>query len=364
MRIATTIDDFDAADLDALTGDCLFGSQLLSFVELEHRERAEILYFYEERDGRLEAFAPGYVYRDDVPLTFRLGDFVGDAASRDGVRAMRSHLVVGVPIRLRSRIFATDDEGIRNLTRDIVGWARDEGLSAVVLPFVLGSDASLRAHLQDEGFASAFYEGDFYLPISGATMDEFLQSIPRGPRKRFVNDMNHFTQSGLGMQPVTAVASYADTLADLHKSLMDRYSRPAVEFTRESFVRFERQIRDRHVLVTTAGDRVVGFSISIAGSGVMHVLRYGRDDTAEGDARIYANLGYVEPVRWAVAQGLDRVHFGKAAHRAKTLRGCLYEEGIVYALCLDSDDQAEVEVAFKQLDTANRERFAALCAGS
>ena len=363
MRIATTIDEFDPAELDALTGDCLFSSQFLSFVEAEHAGRADIRYFYQERDGRLAAFAPAYIYRQDIPLTFRLGDFVGTAASRPGVRAAGSHLVVGVPFRLRSRIFATGDDAIGDLVRGIVAWARDEGLGAVVFPFVLGSDAALGGHLRDGNFASAFYEGDFYLPIAGTTMEEFLQSIPRGPRKRFVNDMNHFEHSGVDLRPVTAVEPYADTLAALHKALMDRYNRPAVEFTRESFLRFDQRIRDRHVLLGTAGGRVVGFSLSIHGNGVMHVLRYGRDDTAEGDPRIYANLGYVEPVRWAVAQGLDRVHFGKAAHRAKTLRGCRYEEGIVYALCLDRDDQAEVEVAFKQLDTANRERFAALCAG-
>lgn len=360
MRIATTIDDFDDKELDTLTADCLFGSQFLAFVEREHRGRADIRYFYQERDGRLEAFAPAYVYREAIPLTFRLGDFVGGPAAPAGGRG---HLVVGVPIRLRSRIFGAAGDSVGDLLQGIVEWARHAGLSAVVLPFVLGSDETLRARLREAGFASAFYEGDFYLPIRGTTMDEFLQSLPRGARRHFRNDMHHFERSGLGLAPVDDVAAYADTFAGLHKSLMDRYGRPAVEFTGASFTRFGEHVQDRHVLVTTAGAHVVGFSMSVFGASVMHVLRYGRDDTSTGDARIYANLGYVEPVRWAVAQGLDRVHFGKAAHRAKTLRGCRHEEGIVYALCFDAGERAATEAAFERLDETNRARFAALCGG-
>jgi len=108
--------------------------------------------------------------------------------------------------------------------------------------------------------------------------------------------------------------------------------------------------------------RVVGFALGMFGHGVLHVLRYARDPAADDDARLYGNLVFADAVRQALALGCTRVHFGKASHLAKAQRGCRYEEGIVFARCTNDSEQPVLEAAFREVDAANRERFARLIA--
>ncbi|OIK07777.1 hypothetical protein [Streptomyces monashensis] len=367
MRVTESIADFSPEELDELTADCLFGKQYLSFVEEEHGSRARVLYFYERdcADGnRLTAFAPAYVYREPIPLTFRLGDFAGGGDAGPFGR-WASHLALGVPVRLRSRVFTQDPTATRDFLEQITEWAGQTGLAAVVLPFVLGSDAALRAGLAAAGFASAFYEGDFYLDVSGGDIEEFLTSaLARGPRKRFKNDINHFLSSGLTVCDIAELGPDATVLADQHRALMERYNRPAVEFTQESFERFERLVADRRFIGVRSGDDLIGYSMSLYGHGTMHVLRYGRNDEVQDDSRIYINVGYVEPIKRAIELGCGRVHWGKSAHRVKTLRGCRHEDGIVYARFLDKRVHRDLSDVFSRLDVANRERFQALTSGA
>ncbi|QEV20791.1 hypothetical protein [Streptomyces alboniger] len=365
MRVTESIEDFSEQELDEIAADCLFGKQYLSFVEEEHGSRARVLYFStRDSSGKLTGFTTGHVYRESIPLTFHLDDFAGAGTAGTFAR-WTSHLVVGVPVRLRSRVFATRPSAIADFLEEIVEWAGQAGLEAVVLPFVLGSDKNLCESLTEAGFASAFYEGDFYLPVSGGDIDEFLTAgLPRGPRKRFRNDINHFELSGLEAVDIAELGPDAAVLADQHRALMERYGRPAVEFTRESFERFERQVRDRSFIGVRSGRDLIGYSMSMYGHGTLHVLRYGRDDDVSDDSRIYINVGYVEPLKRAIELGCERVHFGKSAHRVKTLRGCQYEDGLVYARFLDKGVHGELAETFSRLDPANRERFHALVDGT
>jgi predicted N-acyltransferase len=265
-------------------------------------------------------------------------------------------------MRLRSSVLATSHAARSRLVGEIFSWARAEGLAAVVFPFVLGSDEPLRETLQDAGFASAFYEGDFYLPITGGDLEGFLRTLAPSARKRFRNDMNRFRRSGLALETPGGIAEHAETLAEQHRRLMEKYRRPGPELTEESFRRFERLVPDHTFAVARDGERVVGFSLGMFGHDVLHLLRYARDPAADDDARLYGNLVFAESVRQALALGCTRVHFGKASHLAKAQRGCRYEEGIVFARCTNDSDQAVLEAVFQELDAANRERFARLIA--
>ncbi|MFD7626611.1 hypothetical protein ACFV7Q_11360 [Streptomyces sp. NPDC059851] len=360
MQVSDDIADFGETELDDL-GDCLFGKPFLAFVEEEHRGRARALYFHErDSDGRLIAFAPAYVYHRHVPLTFRIGEFTGDPAL---VERAPAHLIVGVPVRLRSRIHATGPEALRTFVGEITEWAAANAFDAVVLPFALGSDGALAEALERAGFARAFYEGDFYLPVAGADIDEFLSSLPRGPRKRLRNDMNHFLRSGIELVRPENADELAAVMADQHRALMDKYRRPEVEFTEESFRRFDRLVPSATWCGARTQDALAGYSMGFHGHGVLNVLRYGNSGANQDDARVYVNVGYVEPVRIAIELGLERVHFGKSAHHVKVLRGCLHEEGFVYAKFLQQDAQDDITRTFARLDAQNRHRFAALSRG-
>jgi predicted N-acyltransferase len=359
MEVSTSIADFTAAELDDL-GDVLFGRPFLSFVEAEHAGRAEPHYFHLRDENGLLAFAPGYIYRKPVPFTFRLEDFVTAGAL---LNPDSRYLVLYAPIRLRSRVFARTGEPRRTFLRAVTGWAAEQGLTAVVLPFVLGSDTDLREDLSASGFHSAFYEGDFFLPVRGGDLDDFLPTLGAGPRKQFRNDINRLRRSDTTVGEIDDLGPLADDLAAQHNALMDRYHRPEPEFDATSFRRFGALVPNRKVVIAREQGEAVGFAISAYGHQVFHLLRYGRRPDADDHARIYSNLVYVESVRMALATGCRRVHFGKASHRAKVLRGCHFEEGIVYALMIDEARDRSLAELFPRLDRNNREVFDQKCRG-
>lgn len=361
MRVATSTAAFRADELDGL-GDCLFGKGFLTFVEEEQCTRAQVFYFYERDANGLAAFTPGYVYQAPIPLTFRLEEFLPPDAAATMPRLPGRCLVLNTAIRLRSRVFARDQPAQAALIDAVFEWARHNGLAAVVFPFVLGSDATLRRSLEENGFASAFYEGDFYLPIETGDFEGFLDQLPPGPRKQFRNDVNRLRRSDIRIEELASPSHHAEELAGHYLSLMEKYGQSGHELDEESFRRFER-VPERKLVVARQGGELLGFAMSIYGHGVFHLLRYGRSGDAGEWARVYSNLVYVESVRQAIALGCRRVHFGKASHRTKTLRGCVYEEGIAYARCADRRDQALLGSAFQLIDGENRERFACLVRG-
>jgi hypothetical protein len=361
MRVDTTIAEFAAGELDSL-GDCLYSKGFLTFVEEEQRTRAQAYYFSERDDSGLAAFTSGYVYRSHIPLTFRLEEFLPPGVAAAIPRLPNRYLVLNTPIRLRSRVFARNRLGQRALLEAIVDWAREQDLAAVVLSFVLGSDDTLRRSLDEAGFAPAFYEGDFYLPVAAGDMDGFLRSLAPGPRKQFRNDLNRLRRSDVRIEELVNPSLHAEVLADHYGALMGKYGQSGYELDEESFRRFER-VPERKLVIARTGREILGFAMSVVGHGVFHLLRYGRRGDAGEWARIYSNLVYSESVSQAIGLGCRRVHFGKASHRTKTLRGCLYEEGIAFARCIDERDHELLTSAFARIGPANRERFDCLVRG-
>lgn len=362
MKIATTILDFANEELSEFS-DCLFSRQFLSFVEQEHYGRARPYYFHEREQTGLSAFAAAYVYEEAIPFTFRMEDFLLAQPTAHLFGPGHPYLVVNVPIRLRSRILSHgNDAAIGVMLDEILAWAGNENLFGVVFPFVLGSDVVLRHALESRGFAGAFYEGDFYLPIDGLDFEGFLGSLPSEPRKQLRNDMNRMARSDIEITRLSQVAEHAEELAELHHTLLERYGRPD-EFRATSFANFAKSVSDHRIFVARSDQVLAGFSMSFYGHGVYHLLRYGKRDDADADARLYGNLVFVESIRQALGLGCSRVHFGKASHRAKSLRGCHYEEGIVYALYLNDHGQDALAANFSILDEANRSAFQAKCRG-
>lgn len=359
MEVATSIDEIPASQLAAF-GDVLFGAPFLSFVEAEHGDRAIPTYFSEQVSGAVVAFAPAYEYERPIPFTFRPHDFVEASALTDVLGAARRCLVVNVPYRLRSRVLAIEPRFQETLIDGIVGWAEEHGLGAVAFPFVLASDTQLCAALTSAGFVAAFNDGDFYLPLAGTDLDGFLGALDAGPRKQFRNDMNRIARSDLVIAELPSLAAVPHRLAELHKELMEKYRQPAPEMEARTFCRFEELITDRYAVGGWLKDELVGFALSTFDSRTFQLLRYGSAGDVDPRARLYSNLVFVRSVERALALGCERVHFGKNSHRAKRLRGCKFEEGLLFVRSLVPNGTDRLRTMLPAVDRSRRERFTRL----
>jgi predicted N-acyltransferase len=365
VPLATTIADLDPAELGRF-GEALYDTSFLGFVEDEHRGRAEARYFFINDGPRLSSFAVGYVYTGPaIPFTFRFEEFLGGDFSRDLLGKAPRYLVVGAPIRLRSRVLAESQTAQATLVEAIVAHAHNDALDGVVFSFVHASDRWLVQTLRSAGFVSAFYEGDFYLPVDGAeTLEEFLTQLPRNPRTQLRRDFNHFRRSGLTVAVTTDLTSRADTLATQHRALMDAYHREP-ELNEASFARFEQHVSKRRLTLACDGSGdSVAYVLSTFSDDDFEVLRFGRRADLDVRDGVYGTLVFTESVRQAIALGCSRIHVGKASQHAKTLRGCSYEEGIVFARWLSPGPHAQMSAALTTLDATNRARFARMCLGA
>ncbi|GAA4626043.1 hypothetical protein [Cellulomonas oligotrophica] len=295
-----------------------------------------------------DGLAVAHEYPDRIPLTFDLAAHVravGVDASGLGAR----WLVLSTPLRFRPTLFGAD--GAAALA-GLIDRARADGLDGVVMPWVPNDDHQLSSILRDQGFIESFYDADWSVRTADhESLDSLLDAMPRGPRKRFVNDRNHFVAHGCTVRGWSA--DDAADVARMHREFMTDQGHPGPELADTAAAAFAGLPGGRVDIAVDAQGRRLAFVMSLFGDD-SHVLRWGRHRTSD-DARVYANLGYLHPLELAVRTGAQRVWFGKSAHRFKLLRGMTPTTASVFALGLSG--HGRMRTALAAAGEAYRARF-------
>jgi hypothetical protein len=339
---------------DDLSDDPLHSSAYLTFVEQHLAGRLQARVRTAHR-GHERAVVVAHEYLDRIPLTFDLATYLRAVGVTCRDIAPR-WLVLATPIRFRSTLLGSAAV-LADALDALIAEARDDGLGGVVVPWVREGD-ELTGLLHERGFVSAFYDADWSLETAGHdTLDDLLGALPRGPRKRFVNDRNHFAASGCSIRPWAAHDQAA--VVRMHRTFMADHGHDGAELADSAVAAFAELDDGRVRMAVDPRGAPLGFVMTLVGSRQSHVLRWGRTSTPD-HARIYANLGYLDPLDEAVATGTERVWFGKSAHRFKSLRGMTPSGASVFALPLQGG--GDLPSAMAAADAAYRARFDTLVA--
>ncbi|MBF4622764.1 hypothetical protein [Clavibacter sp. VKM Ac-2872] len=285
-----------------------------------------------------------------VPLTFDLAKLLG--ASDDGIG--RRWLVLGASVRFRHTLYG-DGSKLAPLMERIHREARLLGYDGIVVPWVDVDDEDRQDLLGQLGYRAVFYDADWYVDCAGrGDLEELIASMPRTARKQFTNDRNRFALTGTRFRDWRA--GDERFALGMHRDFMSDYGHERAEFRDEAFARFASLPGATIRVAEDESGRLVGYVMALRDDSTMHVLRWGRPSGDVPD-RLYANLGYLDPLMQATRAGVDRVWLGKNAHRFKQLRGLIPVPATFNFLALDPERHAGLAPVAAAADAAARSRY-------
>jgi hypothetical protein len=296
-----------------------------------------------------EAAVVGLEYRTTIPLAFDPSRLLGVPATRLGPR----WLVLGTPLRFRHTLYGAPAR-VAELLADIELEAAALGFDGLAVPWVPSGDPMLEV-LAGLGYHSAFLDADWYLDMHDArSVDAVIDALPRTPRRQFRNDRNHFAATDTTMRPWLPADKTATT--SMHLAFMRDHGHTRPELDDATPGRFARSPRGSARVAVDHTESPVGFVLTLQDQRATHVLRWGRPQGHVPD-RLYANLGYLDPIAQAVAHGSPRVWFGKSAHRFKRLRGLTPVTASLHVRALNASLHRDLRRSADAADLAARRRF-------
>lgn len=199
-------------------------------------------------------------------------------------------------------------------------------------PFAFVLFATIAAHqcVADSGLAAVTqlaFAADANLPVTGATLTDYLASLPSRRRTRVRHEMQVFRDAGLRIETIreaTELGNAMDHFADMYLQLQRKHNLSVNHFDIKSeLVRQIIHMGTRAVhFICRAGDMIIGFSTAYIGDDRWLYLRMGGFDYGKlRSAYEYFNTVIYRPLLFCAENGYAGLRLGAGSHEAKALRG-------------------------------------------
>lgn len=204
--------------------------------------------------------------------------------------------------------------------------ARCGAATAAFLYVPESSDPQLEAALASRGYAPGVLGADCALHLSCRDFDGYLAHFRGGRRKSLQADVRRFTQAGCTVQ-FGGAELLSDELAALQAATQSKYGhRVDPARTARWYARVRSELAQyTRVSVGRRGGDVLGFGLFFEAGGELYGRVAGFDYARLGGERGYFNVAFYEPIRYATAAGLRRIHYGMESYQPKLERGCTLE---------------------------------------
>lgn len=223
---------------------------------------------------------------------------------------------------------ATEEGAVREALRAVVGWARERGLSAVVLPYA-EAGGTLSRVARDVGFTGPVITHDSQLLLPEGGFSGYLAALPSKRRRKLRAERRRLHDRGLyGRRVERVTAPLLDRLAELRCNHRERYGLPsdhAAERARLTVLLDHFPDRtDVFTVGTGSADPdspVLAFGLFVRDDTTWHAL-YTGNAYDESSRNAYFEAVYYTPLDAATEAGISRISYGLAADEAKRHRGC------------------------------------------
>ncbi|HEV2373472.1 MAG TPA: GNAT family N-acetyltransferase [Streptosporangiaceae bacterium] len=182
-----------------------------------------------------------------------------------------------------------------------------------------------------EAFDAAGYQhvtlgGDCVLPIQRPDFDGYLARFRSSRRVAIRRERRDFAEGGFHVKITRGAHALTDDMVGLQVSLQRKYGATQVDVAalQETFAELRRSLGDEMVVFTAErGDTTIGYIAFCEYGDALYARVTGFDhQVLAAHDFCYFNLVYYEPLSWAAARGLTRIHYGFATYEAKLRRGC------------------------------------------
>ncbi len=202
--------------------------------------------------------------------------------------------------------------------------ARDENLPLCFFG-VPEEKRALRRQLVERRFEELFLVYDNLLELPDGDFAAYLDRFRSDARRLFQREMKQARAAGVRFEIASGIAPLSERLAELYDATYSKYGEEHFHHPAAFWSALERFVAPQaEALVAYHGGDPVGFSLLLHGQGDLWFYRVGRSYEGEvGEAPVYFNLAFYEPVRRAVQLGARRIWLGSGAWEAKRRRGAV-----------------------------------------
>jgi hypothetical protein len=229
------------------------------------------------------------------------------------------------------------------LLEQVAEQARSWGARSLYCPYVAPAAQALREALLARGYVC--FPGSWLarLEVRWPDFAGYLDSLP-GHQRRIVRwERRKVAAAGLQVETVPLREELVPQLQALKSNLERKYHGEATALPPSvpSVLALAARERPGEPLVTLARKdaRIVGFALAYRYQDELHCEQLGFDYTQIAGSHLYFEIAFYQPIEYATAHGIRRLHYGPEAARAKRLRGCVIEPHATFVHCCEPRTQ-------------------------
>ncbi|MFI5703023.1 GNAT family N-acetyltransferase [Streptomyces xanthochromogenes] len=171
------------------------------------------------------------------------------------------------------------------------------------------------------GYRATLLGADAVHELNADTWDQYTAGLGSRRRRGLRKEVGAYEQSGFRTVATTGPAGLDDTVIDLQVAHREKYGLPGgLDRVRRDFAALREEIGESCVVLgAVREDRMLGFALYLRAGDSLFLRTVG---FAPEGAGCYLALTYHESTRWALENGIRRIHYGLATYEAKFQRGC------------------------------------------
>lgn len=342
VEVLRTIDDVEKATLNELSNDPFFTYEWFKTLEASKTFKIIPRYFIVYENGKAVAIAPCFIeyesqystLEEQTPWIRRLrkiGNWLGFS--------LAPPLICHPPSSHHSRVLIQKGYN-RNMILDPLCSEIDESCKKdrvlfSSFPFVSEFDDFLMTGLANRGYTKIPSVDTAYLDIKWSSFEGYLAHLPYGRRKTIRREIRQNRKHGITIEQQKDFHQLLGIISDLHSNLFMKYQGRRSLLNPSFFKALSEHAQGKtRLFVARKNSNIIGFSLCLEHRNVLDAyiagFDYGRLTKTDFT---YFNTFFYMPIRTAIEEGFEKIHFRSGSLEAKLLRGCRVEKCYLFIKC-------------------------------
>ncbi len=340
--VIDTINEVEKEKINSLSDDGFFTYEWFKTLEISKPLKVIPRYIavYEEDD--LIAFAPCFIEYNAQYSTVEDNLKFIKILKRVGNRLgffLTPPLVCYSPCSYHSSILLKKkykDTIILNLiTKKIDDICKKEKILFSSFSWVSEHDNLLINNLENIGYSKIRSIQSSYLDIQWSNFDDYVASLEKKVKKNIRREISNHKESGIVIEQEKDFGAISHILSEFHSNLFCKYNNRISVFNTLFYETLNEYMKDKVLLfIARKNNDIVGFSLILKHAKIfdLFIVGFNYENLTKTDFT-YFNIVYYEPIKAAIEEGIERIHFRGGAKRIKQRRGCKQEKIEMFVKC-------------------------------
>lgn len=335
VEVLRTIDDVEKVTLNELSDDGFFTHEWFKTLEASKAFKIIPRYFVVYEKGEAVAIAPCFIeYESQYSTLEELTPWVRrlrKVGNNLGF-SLAPPLICHSPCSFHSRVLIQkgyNKKAILDLLcRKIDESCKKDRVLFSSFPFVSEFDDFLMLGLSNHGYAKIPFVETAYLGIKWPNFEDYLAHLSNRKRQNIRREIRQNRKHGIIIEQQNDLHQLSRILSDLHSNLFLKYKGQRSLLNPSFFKALSEDAKGKtRLFVAKKNNSVVGFSLCLEHKKVLDVYIAGFDyDKLTKMDFTYFNTVLYKPIKTAIEEGFEKIHFRSASLEAKLSRGCRIEK--------------------------------------